>query len=383
MSASTEYIPTSLLPGTGTHADFGENLEEEQPDHDASLSSRLDTVESTSHPDALALMLEPPLLDDLPIPTFRHRSWHDRRVRVANALTTASVSNHRYRSFISCGCQAWVLRSVENPHDFKVVPDFCHDRWCVPCANGRASRISANLLEHLQDRQTRFITLTLAASDAPLRPRLDRLLASFSKLRRRRFWTDRVVGGAGFLEVTRGKSGHHWHPHLHVVVEGQYIAKEQLVQTWLEITGDSYVVDIKLVRDPGIVGRYITKYASKPLDSKLLRDPPALVEAIQALRGRKLLYAFGTWARWKLLAIPTNEAWTLFGHINELIYREASGDELAHLVLLLLQHSPDVFDGHVFQLDLQPEPPPCPTETTTPTDHQSQLFSPSHPSSSS
>lgn len=363
MAHSDATIPDLLLPGTATVSDFS-----------PASSTRLDPVESTSHQDARSLLFDPPTAEDLPIPTFRHRSWHHRRLRVATALAVANVSRHRFRSFISCGCQAWVLRSALNPADFKVVPDFCHDRWCVPCAHGRASRITANLLEKLQSRQTRFITLTLKSDDDPLRARIDRLLHAFTKLRRRRFWQDRVVGGAGFLEITRGKRHTHWHPHLHLIVEGGYVPKEQLVQTWLEITGDSYVVDIQFIRDPRIVGSYVTKYASKPLAPQLLREPAALVEAIKALRGRKLLYAFGTWARWKLLAAPTQDAWTLYGHINELLYRDMNGDELAHLILLLLQHSPDVFDGHVFTIDLQPEPPPCQEHPIPTTNRQSPLF---------
>lgn len=374
MPPSPSAIPTSLLPGTPRPEDFDQFPEETPAADEPFLPSSLDTVETTSHPDPLTLLLHPPVIDDVPIPTFRHRSWHNRRVRVATALATADVHRHRYQSFIACGCQAWVLRSASNPIDFKVVPDFCHDRWCVPCSNGRATRITANLLERLQDRQTRFITLTLTADNRPLQDRVDRLLVAFGKLRRRNFWKDRVVGGAAFLEITRGERHTHWHPHLHMVVEGSYIAKETLALAWLQITGDSYIVKIKLVRDQRIVGRYVTKYASKPLDAKIHREPDALVEAIKALRGRKLLYAFGTWSRWQLLKLPTNDAWTLFGHINELLYREMNGDELAHLVLLLLQHSPDVFDGHVFQLDLQPEPPPCQTPTTTPLSPQTSLF---------
>jgi len=154
-----------------------------------------------------------------------------------------------------------------------------------------------------------------------------------------------------------------------LVVEGKYLPKEELTQAWLQITGDSYVVDIKLVRDPRSVGYYITKYATKPLDPKLLRQPHALAEAIEALRGRKLLYAFGNWSRWQLLTHPTDEAWVLYGHINELLYKASNGDELAELILLLLQHSPDVFSGEVFTVTLGPEPPSChhqPTCTPSP-----------------
>jgi hypothetical protein len=229
-------------------------------------------------------------------------------------------------------------------------------------------------MDHLQDRQARFVTLTLRASPDPLQARVDRLLKAFSKLRRRVLWKERVEGGAAFLEITRGAAGTHWHVHLHVIMEGRWIDKPDLAETWLQITGDSYVVDIGLIRDKRDVGYYVTKYSTKPLDSKLQREPVHLIEAINALRGRKLLYAFGTWARWQLLTHPSDEAWTLYGHVNELLYRAANGDELADLVLLMLQHSPDIFAGDTFCIDLQPEPPPCPISLTSPSSPQASLF---------
>lgn len=355
--SNEKRVSPRLLPGTPTSVDFVDDA-----------PTRLDPLETTAQQDPVSLLFDTPTLPGEPVQTFRHRSWHQRRVRIATALAAADVSPRRASSFCTCGCQLWVLRSAQSPDDFRVVPDFCHDRWCVPCANGRASRIAANLLEKLENRRTRFVTLTLKASPDSLRARIDRLLSSFSKLRRRGFWKDRVAGGAGFLEITRGRNGGHWHPHLHLVVEGKYLPKDELTDAWLQITGDSYVVDIKLVRDPRSVGYYITKYATKPLDPKLLREPAALTEAIEALRGRKLLYAFGTWSRWQLLTQPTDEAWILYGHINELLYKALNGDELAELILLLLQHSPDVFSGEVFTVTLGPEPPSChhpkPLDTT-------------------
>lgn len=337
-----------MLPGTPITTDL---------DDDA--STRLEQHESTPHQDPRSLLFQGHGDPDELAETFRHASWHQRRLRVARALARANASLRRRGAFASCGCQAWILRDATNPHNYKAIPDFCHDRWCVPCANGRAARVTANLLDHLQNRHVRFITLTLKASPDTLRARIDRLLSAFGKLRRRASWKDRVTGGAGFLEITRGREGGHWHPHLHLIVEGRYFPKQLLVDTWLELTGDSYVVDIKLIREPAIVARYVTKYASKPLDSKLLKEHAALVEAIDSLRGRKLLYAFGTWARWQLLAKPTLEGWILYGHVNELLYRSLMGDEVAHMILLVLQHSDDAFTGEIFTVDLDADPPPA------------------------
>lgn len=96
------------------------------------------------------------------------------------------------------------------------------------------------------------------------------------------------------------------------------------------------------------MSKYVSKYTSKPLDSRLHRQPDALREAIAAMRGRKLIHAFGTWARWQLLALPTETGWTLYAHINELLFRELQGDEEAHAILQAIVYLNDVPAGSHF-----------------------------------
>lgn len=338
----------SYLPGTGLPLESSSNKE-----------PVLDPHETTERAEPLSRSVwkrpDPTVLNGV----FRHTGWAPRRKLVHQALANADMSNARRNRFATCGSQGWVLRSTEDPSEFRFIPDFCRDRWCTPCAQSRARRICANLAERLPGKDLRFLTLTLRRDDLPLSERVNRLLRSFYKLRRSGFWKSHVVGGVGMLEITRGASGDHWHPHLHIVAEGGYLPKDQLAELWLRITGDSFVIDLQRVKSQSHVLWYVTKYTTKPVASSFVHQPESLAEAIAALRGRKLLYSFGTWAKWRLLALPTAEGWTLYGHLNELTYREANGDELAHDVLLALQYFPSALTGDAFCVDLYPEPPPC------------------------
>lgn len=321
----------------------------------------LDTLESTpqqTNPSRSRCKTPPltPQLEDEPTQgiqlqdTWTHSGWKKRRESVFEALQKADISLSRVARFASCGSSYWVLRNRRNPNLFRTVPDTCHDRFCVPCARARASRIVANLAAKAPAGTKRLITLTLARDDLGLRDRTTRLLKAFTALRRSKLWKETVTGGVGFLEVSRGARGDHWHPHLHVIAQGRYIPATELRDEWLRITRDSHVVDIRLVKDEQIVVRYVLKYCTKPVDSDLFREPAALREAIDALRGRKLLYAFGSWAKLRLLAVPKTDEWELFGHMAEVVFRSITGDSLCADLLAVINARGEDEIGAAFEI---------------------------------
>lgn len=254
---------------------------------------------------------------------FRHTSWAPTRRRVRTALADLApscvVSLARRDRFEDCGRRSWIMQSTTDPTHFKFVHDTCRDRFCVPCGNHRADVISENLNRHLGDGPYRFLTLTLRVSDTSLASQLTRLLKSFRRLRQRTFWRERVTGGCAFFEMTRTFSGQRWHPHLHVIIEGRYLPHPMLKAAWLDITGDSTIVDIRFIRSRHAAVNYCSKYATKPLPACVVRDHDALTEAIVALSGRKLINPFGPWSHWKLLDEPSDDDWTLYCHVNAVL----------------------------------------------------------------
>jgi len=263
---------------------------------------------------------------------FRHSGWEKRREKTARAIWAAGGSVSRVMQFCSCGSSAWVLQSTENAQKFKIVRDFCHDRFCIPCAKERGRVIEANVCKVIENKQIRFLTLTLRADGQPLRERVSRLIASFRKLRARKWWGAAVYGGVAILEVKYNGVSRNWNAHFHILYEGRFVPQSLIADSWLAITGDSYVIDIRLVRTAAAAARYVSKYVGKPLGIDDESGPGGLVEAVRSLRGRKLLYTFGNWRKYRLLERPTDDAWKVFCHLNELAAAARLGDSRAELI---------------------------------------------------
>lgn len=272
---------------------------------------------------------------------FRHNTWSANRDRVLEALVTDDPDplawirirdepsltdtepvpppTTRARRFSACGTRSIVLQSAEDPTRYKIACERCHDRFCLPCMQDRARLIVANLKAQLPYEPTRFITLTLKHNEAPLAEQLTRLYCAFSSLRRRQFWQDTVAGGIAFLELKLSSADDRWHPHLHVLVRGKYVPQKLLADAWLQITGDSYIVDVRLVKSPDQLYSYLARYVTKGWGPGIYRKIHKLREAMQALVGRKLLASFGDFARLRLLQPPTSETWLELGTLQEII----------------------------------------------------------------
>jgi len=248
------------------------------------------------------------------------------------------AGSNRIGAFQSCGTGFWVLRKRDDHRAIKIVPDYCHDRFCEACGYLRQATIRQNLRDKLSSHPHRFLTLTLRSEDEPLKDLLDKLLRCFKRLRATAFWREKVNGGAAFIEVTANAETGRWHPHLHAVIDGKWLDQSVLRKLWHTITGDSYVLDIRLIRSIETVAEYITKYATKPLPPRIVRDAPMLQEAIIALRGRKLCYTFGAWARWRLLKPPPDDEWETLCHANELPFRVKNDGDYYEQIIAQIEH---------------------------------------------
>lgn len=238
------------------------------------------------------------------------------------------ASNRRLDAFANCGGNLWLgLRDG----DLFLRCNKCHDRLCPSCAAHRRRALVAAVTHHIASRRerVRFITLTLKCQPVPLADQLDRLLASFRRLRQRAFWKNACTGGAFFVEVKLGENSHAWHAHLHILVEGSFIDQYKLGEEWHAVTGDSFIVDVRKVVEDARVASYVAKYATKPIAGNVLRSQPHLDEAVIALKGRRLVQCFGTW---KTLALDTVEEagpCQLLGRVDDLFAAAAAGDAVA------------------------------------------------------
>jgi len=194
------------------------------------------------------------------------------------------------------------------------------------------------LAPRVSDAPHRFITLTLHSTDESLAYLLRHLYASFAKLRRTHLWRSSIDGGCAFCELKWAPGKGRWHPHLHCICEGRYIAKQALSDTWLACTGSSFIVDVQLIRDHTKTIRYITKYASKPLDRSFADDPTRLVEAVKALHGRRLCLTFGSWRGTPLMPPHDETDWVYVCPLSQLRREAADGSESARAIFARLRH---------------------------------------------
>ena len=112
------------------------------------------------------------------------------------------------------------------------------------------------------------------------------------KHRKRGSALDGVAGAVWSYEVKRGQGSGDWHPHLHMIALAEHQPDQrELASEWHNITGDSFIVDVRPISPDDPVSGFIEvfKYAVKFSD-----QPPAdTVHAFQALRGRRLLASAG------------------------------------------------------------------------------------------
>jgi len=151
----------------------------------------------------------------------------------------------------------------------------------------------------------KFLTLTIMHSNAPLEHQIDHLYKYFRLLRNRRDFREAIPGGFWFFQIKKSKASGQWHPHLHCLITGKYIAHSRLVYMWKEITHNSTVVDIRPIRDPAKACNDAARYAASPGSLSGLPFEDAL-ELVECMHGRRICGTWGT-ARSVSLRPPTLE----------------------------------------------------------------------------
>ncbi len=299
----------------------------------AVISSDLDTLETKVR--RLAQELEPQTDTPDPGVAFRHSGWQDARKRTAAAMNEATYDPMRLHRFAHCGNSAWVYVDQENPAVFKITCNKCKDRWCEPCQRELRLKLARNLVDQLPNQRLRFLTLTLRHCSMTLGEQIDRLYDCFRRFRRRKKIASSIDGGIFFLELGWNALNRQWHPHLHVLFTGHYLPLAVARKEWHLTTGDSYILDIREVKDPRIAAGYVTKYAGKLLPGAVRADHAAFAEAIKNTEGRRTFGTFGTWRKLKLTAAkPSDRSWLPLGRLETIIALARTGDRDANNVLL-------------------------------------------------
>lgn len=133
-------------------------------------------------------------------------------------------------------------------------------RWsCETCAQLNRARVIA-IARNSKPRA--LLTLTVSSKDYPDPDDAAQALKRGLRLLRLRLSRHPRLTNFQFLAVfERHKSGH---PHLHLLIKGNYLPWKELRAIWQSLTG-SYMVDIRKIASTGHAALYCAKYIGKDL----------------------------------------------------------------------------------------------------------------------
>jgi len=182
---------------------------------------------------------------------------------------------------------------------------FCkYHLLCPLCAIRRGAKAVEAYLTRYEAIRTekpllRPFLVTLTVKDGPdLWERFTHLRRGLQRLNRRRGhrfcrWSawHSIAGAVWSYEVKRGSGSGLWHPHAHAVVLSELEPDQvRLAAEWHQLTGDSYIVDVRAMADDVASGFVeVFKYAVKFSDM----EPADTWHAWETLRGEHLVQSCG------------------------------------------------------------------------------------------
>jgi hypothetical protein len=191
-------------------------------------------------------------------------------------------------------------------HTVKCYPTFrCKKLICPDCASERASRLSkqteAKITEVMKTKSGRLCLLTLTTKNtATLEAGLSRLKKDFVKFKRKKEFKQHIQGYFGAFEYTYNSKTKDFHVHLHLIVlRGKFWNQSDISDAWREVTGDSFIVDIREIKDIHKGVKEVSKYILKHTD--LLKMPDdKFREVVEMKKGTKMFISGGCFYNVKL-----------------------------------------------------------------------------------
>lgn len=196
----------------------------------------------------------------------------------------------------ACGTNAWVETSASTGRA-RVRANKCGTRLCPACracwSLRQQEKITLAASEIARPR-LKLATLTLRNSSQPLPDCVASLWEAFRRLKNSRLWTKAVYGCIAIIETTYNEANDTWHPHLHLILDANFIPQADLSTKWKNCTKGSPICDIRAIKDLSHVAAYVSKYLTKPV-----RLPPTvplarLNELYQTYRSKRLLRFTGS-----------------------------------------------------------------------------------------
>lgn len=221
---------------------------------------------------------------------------HDRYVEIIEALKEIKLYKEAYK-LEACGRNGYVLICPEGHQVYAL--SRCDLRICNDCALRFGKRLWRRYLPVLRvalkwDRpgySLKLLTLTKrnrkSAQDCEtLQGEFRQFFKDVRKFLDSVFPKEKGCGALAVLEVTKNFT-----IHCHVLLYGPFVLQGTLSDLWLEITGDSCIVDIRQVKGSvRLALNYILKYIQKPC---FFERPKDYALYLGALKGVRRVHSYG------------------------------------------------------------------------------------------
>ncbi len=191
-------------------------------------------------------------------------------------------------------------------HTIRSYPTFrCKKLFCPDCAAERANRLSrqteAKIAEAMQTNKGRLCLLTLTMKNAAtLDGGLSNLKKAFTQFKRKKVFKERIKGYFGGFEYTFNPKTNDFHVHLHLIVlRGKFWNQSDISDAWRDVTGDSFIVDIREIKDAHKGVKEVCKYVVKSNDLMKMSDDKFL-EVVKMKKGTRMFISGGCFYNVKL-----------------------------------------------------------------------------------
>jgi len=201
--------------------------------------------------------------------------------------------------FEQCRTRAWFIRNSDTGR-VRLASKQCRLRWCFHCAEARQQFVTSAVMPWFMTiRRPKLLTLTLKHNQKPLEEQIAFLYKCFTKLRGRKILKDACRGGVWLFQITFNSKRQEWHPHIHALIDSDFVNNNDLKQVWKKITQGSTIIHIRCVDDPEKTLKHNARYAARPVS--LLSIPESRwLELHNGFFGKRIC---GTWGTAKVVSL--------------------------------------------------------------------------------
>lgn len=186
----------------------------------------------------------------------------------------------------------------------KLTAKYCNNRWCMVCNRIRTAKAIRGYMPQIEKmRDPRFLTLTRPnVKGDELEQEIESLTKAMRLLTKQmRVTAQTPLYGLRKLEVTYNYREDTYHPHFHLIIEGEEVAQEA-IKRWLKMNPNAYweaqhECPIESPQKAIELFKYFTKIATKIRkengEELSIIHAPSLNIIFKAMRGKRVLQPMG------------------------------------------------------------------------------------------